>query len=394
MKGQGGKVKGKITLAASLAQKPGQGGHAWVLLQYLLGFRKLGWDVLFLDAIDPATCIDRGGTPCELEHSCNLEDFRAVMDGFDLQDCWSLDCNSGERVLGVPRQQVLEHVRDSVALINVMGFLDDDEIMGQAASRVFLDIDPGFGQMWQALGLASLFDGYDSHVTIGLNSGQPGCGIPPCGIDWITTLQPLVLDYWPPVYSPSNDRMTSVVSWRGAYGPLEYRGNRYGLRAHEFRKFVALPTASGQACQLALNIHPGDHQDLELLLSNGWEIVDPGQHAGDPWSYRRYIQQSGSEFMCAKNMYVETASGWFSDRSICYLGSGKPVLAQDTGLEQHLPVGEGLLLYTSLEEAVAGVSELGENYQKHALAARDIAEQYFDSGKVLGQLLDRLGAGS
>jgi hypothetical protein len=384
-------LNGKITIAASLAQKPGQGGHAWVLLQYLLGFRKLGWDVLFLDALDPSMCIDRNGRSCTLEESSNLESFLSVMKAFGLQESFSLDYNRGEKIVGVPRRRVLEHVRDSALLINVMGFLDDEDVLGQARKRVFLDIDPGFGQMWQALGLARLFDGYDHHVTIGMNIGKHDCAIPNCGISWLTTFQPLVLEFWPPVFLAGNSRMTSVVSWRGAYGPVEYQGRSYGLRVHEFRKFLTLPVATRQKFELALSIHPDDARDLELLHANGWGIADPGNCAGDPAAYRAYIQASGSEFMCAKNMYVQSRSGWFSDRSICYLGSGKPVLAQDTGLDSMLPVGEGLLLFETLDQAVAGVEELRADYEKHSRAAREMAEEVFESGKVLGKLLARLG---
>ena len=384
-------MRGKIVIAASLAQKPLQGGHAWVLLQYLLGFRKLGWDVLFLDALEPGMCFDQKLNPCSLEQSQNLKAFLRVMTAFDLQDAFSLFVNKGERCIGKSRRQVLDHVRDSEVFINIMGFFSDEQVLAQARKRVFLDIDPGFGQMWEASGLAHLFDGYDCHITIGENIGMQGCRIPNCGLEWITTPQPVVLDYWPPVYFEENTRMTSVASWRGAYGPVEYQGKSYGLRAHEFRKFVSLPSVTEQEFQLALSIHPGDAKDVHLLTSHGWQLVDPLRHARDPWTYQAYIQKSASEFMTAKNMYVDTKSGWFSDRSICYLSSGKPVLAQDTGLGSLFPAGEGLLLFGTLDDAIHGVEELRSDYKRHALAARAIAEQYFDSDKVLGRLLGKLG---
>ena len=163
------------------------------------------------------------------------------------------------------------------------------------------------------------------------------------------------------------------------------------LRAHEFRKFASLPSVTEQEFQLALSIHPDDAKDVHLLTSHGWQLVDPLMHAGDPWTYPAYIQKSASEFMTAKNMYVDTKSGWFSDRSICYLSSGKPVLAQDTGLGSLIPAGEGLLLFETLDDAIDGVEELRSNYKRHAVAARSIAEQYFDSDKVLGRLLGKLG---
>jgi hypothetical protein len=280
-----------------------------------------------------------------------------------------------------------------------MGFLTDEEVLSRAPRRVFLDIDPGFGQMWHDLGLHDVFHGHDDYVTIGENIGRPGCSIPTCGLKWITTPQPIVLDYWPagrignpsyPAAGSGGDGFTSIASWRGPFGPLEYKGKTYGLRVHEFRKFVTLPRRSGRPFQVALDIHPDEVNDRALLNANGWSVVDPIAVAGDPWAYQAYIQGSGSEFMVAKNMYVQAHSGWFSDRSICYLASAKPVVAQDTGLEHLIPTGEGLLTFTTLEEALAGVEEISLNYPRHARAARALAQEVFDSDKVLSRLLSKL----
>jgi glycosyltransferase involved in cell wall biosynthesis len=226
-------------------------------------------------------------------------------------------------------------------------------------------------------------------VTIGENIGQPDCTIPSCGLQWMTTPQPVVLDYWP-VQTPGGKSFTSIASWRGPFGPIEYRGKTYGLRAHEFRRFASLPRISEQSFELALDIHAADVKDITLLTENGWSLVEPSTVVGDPGSYQTYIQNSKAEFMVAKNMYVQTRGGWFSDRSICYLASGKPVLAQDTGLRQLYPTGEGLLIFSTLEEALAGVEEICRNYHRHARAARALAEEYFDSDKVLTRLLNKL----
>src|SRR5438270_3137135 len=178
--------------------------------------------------------------------------------------------------------------------------------------------------------------------------------------------------------------ITSVGSWRGPFAPIEYEGRTYGLRAHEFRKFAALPRKIGRRCEFALNIDPAETKDLALLAAGGWQLVDPRIVARDPSAYQAYIQNSWAEFMVAKNMYVQSKSGWFSDRSICYLASGKPVLAQDTGIRELYPVGEGLLAFDDFEQAIAGAEELERDYPRHARAARRIAEDYFDSDRVLG----------
>jgi hypothetical protein len=378
-----------IVIAGSLAQKPRHGGHTWVFLQYLLGFRRLGWDVLFLDRLEPGMCVDETGRPSSFADSLNLSYFQKVMHGFGLSDAFSLDYNRGECVVGLPRQRVLERARNSAFVLNVMGFLIDEDVLRCVPRRVFLDIDPGFGQMWHELGLHNLFQGHDDYVTIGENIGQGDCTIPTCGLKWITTPQPVILDYWPAV-GAVGDWFTSIATWRGTYGPLAYQGKTYGLRVHEFRKFIMLPIRSGRPFQLALDIHSAEAKDRALLDANRWSVVDPLAVAGDPWAYQAYIQGSKAEFMVAKNMYVQTNCGWFSDRSICYLASGKPVLAQDTGLERLVPTGAGLLTFTTLEEAVAGVEELCRDYARHARAARALAEDRFDSDKVLTRLLGKL----
>ena len=189
-------------------------------------------------------------------------------------------------------------------------------------------------------------------------------------------------------------RFTGVGTWRGAFGPLEYCGRTYGLRVHEFRKFVRLPQLTGQPFELALDIHPAETADLALLAECGWSLVDPKTVAGNPWDYRDFIQRSLGEFMVAKNMYVQARAGWMSDRSLCYLASGRPVVAQDTGLEQLYPTGRGLLTFSTLEEAAESVYEIYRDPDAHASAARAMAEEHFDSDKVLSRLLDQLGCES
>jgi hypothetical protein len=247
-----------------------------------------------------------------------------------------------------------------------MGYIDDADILESVQRRVFLDIDPGFGQMWRELGLHDPFRGHEYLVTIGERIGQSGCSIPTCGVDWIGMHQPIVLNRWPATPSSADSRITSIATWRGAFAPIEYAGRTYGLRVHEFRKFASFPQHIDVPCELALHIDAGDERDRTLLERSGWRLVDPRQVAGNPHSYQSYIQGSYAEFMVAKTMYVETRSGWFSDRSICYLATAKPVIAQDTGLADLYPVGEGLLTFTTLDEAVARAEELVRHYANHA----------------------------
>jgi len=380
-----------IAIAGSIAQKPGRGGHTWVFLQYLLGFRKLGWDVVFLDRLEPDMRIGPGAADDSLEDSLNVRYFRDVMTRFGFGRCYALLCHGGTRTIGLSRAEILERVSASAALINVMGFLNDAEIFAAARKRIFLDIDPGFGQMWQALGLHDAFSAHDAFVTIAERIGESDCSIPTCGLPWITTRQPIVLDEWaaaPPV--DGNAPITSVATWRGAYGPIEYGGATYGLRAHEFRKFASLPELAHRRFEVALEIGQADGKDVELLRGHGWSLVEPEVAAGDPWRYRDYIRSSAAELMIAKGMYVRSRSGWFSDRSICYLASGRPVLAQDTGFSDTLPTGEGLIAFSTVEEAAAGIETIERDPAGHARAARRLAESSFDSSMVLNTLVRRL----
>jgi hypothetical protein len=379
-----------IIVAGALAQRPWQGGHTWVFLQYLLGFQRLGFEVLFVDRLEPGMCVDAVGAPASFRSSENVRYLDRVMERFGLAGRWSLLFDSGREVAGLERRELVEAARRSALLLNVMGYLDDEEVLGAAPLRAFLDIDPGFGQMWVELGLARLFDGHDRHITVGGRVGDPGCAIPTCGLDWVRTLPPVELSEWPAI-AGGGDRFTSVVSWRGLFGPIEYKGQIYGLRVHEFRRFAELPQRTPARFELALDIDDADAADRQRLEESGWVLADPRLAAGDPWRYRAYVQGSSAELMIAKNLYVDTRSGWFSDRSACYLASGRPVLAQDTGLGGLVPCGEGLVTFSTLEDAVAGIEEITGDLERHSRAAREVAEEYFAAERVLPRLLVELG---
>jgi hypothetical protein len=165
----------------------------------------------------------------------------------------------------------------------------------------------------------------------------------------------------------------------------------YGLKAHEFRKFVELPQRSSCDYEIALQIHPSDHKDLEALRTKGWRVTDPKTAAGSPQQFRRFVRSSGAEFSVAQGIYVDTNSGWFSDRTVRYLASGKPALVQETGFSRHYPTGEGLLTFKTLDEAVDGAERIAGDYGKHCAAARRVAEAHFDSDKVIREIAETIG---
>ena len=228
-----------LVIAGALAQKPKIAGHTWALLQYLLGFRRLGWRTLFIDYLEPSLCVDERGRNCALEDSDNLRYVLDVVRAFGLEEDYVLIGPGGESLIGMPRSRLLERVGHSAALLNIMGYLRDEEILGRASKRVFLDIDPGFGQFWDDLGLHCPFAGYDSFVTIGLNIGRPDCTIPTCGLDWIVTPQPVVLEWWPRSEVPG-ESFTTIAGCAGLMGPWN---SRVSLTA-----FACTSSASSWTC--------------------------------------------------------------------------------------------------------------------------------------------------
>ena len=301
---------------------------------------------------------------------------------------------SGTEAIVGPSLDDLVAIAPEATLVNISGHLTLPTLFDAFRQRVMVDIDPGFTQFWHEAGIPEAnVEGHDAYFTIGELIGTPGCPIPTGGIDWRPTRQPVVLADWPVTDSPQPDRFTTIATWRGPFGPVEHGGRTYGLKVHEFRKFISLPRDSQHDFEIALDIHPAETPDLEALQENRWRIVDPRAAAGDVDAFRAYIQGSGAEFSVAQGMYVDTACGWFSDRTTRYLASGKPALVQETGFSRTLPVGEGLVSFRTLEEAVAGAAEIAHNYGRHSAAARRIAEEHFDAVRVLARFCERAGIG-
>jgi len=277
-------------------------------------------------------------------------------------------------------------------LVNISGHLRAPQLLRRFRRKVYLDQDPGFTHLWHAAGESSArLDDHDFYFSVGENIGTTVCPIPTGSIRWRPTRQPVVLEHWPVAREGAPDRFTTVASWRGPYGPVAHEGHVFGLKVHEFRKFAALPRRAAQRFEIALDVHPADGKDLGLLRDHAWHVVDPTVVAPDPLAFRQYVQTSGAEFSVAQGLYVESRCGWFSDRTARYLASGKPALVQDTEFGRTYPVGEGLVTFRTLEEAIAGAEGIAKDYEGHCDAARAIAETYFDSDKVLGRLVDEVG---
>jgi hypothetical protein len=373
-----------VAVAGSVAQRPGRGGHAWVFLQYLLGFRRLGYEVLFLDRLTPAMSSGEEWPPRE-----PVEWLDGVLRPHGLDDDYCLLLGEeAEETVGLSRAEAIERVRRSTLLLDVMGFLGDEEILAAAPRTAYLDIDPGFPQMWQELSLHRSFGDHDAYATVGLRVGKEDSLVPTCGVEWFPTPQPVVVEQWPA--TAPGELYTSVGSWRGPFEPIEFAGERFGLRAHQLRRFAELPQAVEVPLELALDIDDADAADAERLREGGWNLVAPAQVAAGTDDYRRYVQNSRAEMGIAKDIYVRSRGGWLSDRSLCYLASGKPVLAQATGYELEVETGAGLLPFSGPDDAAAGIEAIEGDYRRHSAAARELARERFGSDRVLTELLEAL----
>jgi hypothetical protein len=380
-----------ILVSGMMATVPHQGGATWAVLQYLLGFWRLGHDVYFIEPVAESALQPAG---VSLASSENAAYFRRVVAEFGLEETSALLLSGTQVTVGPDYRQLCRLTQRADVLIDISGMLAGHELARDIPVRVYLDLDPAFNQLWHAAqGIDVGFGDHTHFVTIGRAIGRPDhpqCEVPTCGLDWITTFQPVVLSYWPRTEALDYDALTTVANWRG-YGSIDHDGVFYGQKAHALRRFITLPTLAGENFLLALAIHPGEVKDLEALAGNGWCLVDPARVARTPAAYRRFVQGSRAELGIAKSGYVASRCGWFSDRSVCYLASGRPVLAQETGFSSFLPTGAGLLAFETLDQAVEGVAALRKDYQRHAQAARNIAEEYFDSDKVLRRLLQSIG---
>ena len=363
-------------VAGAIANKPHNGGESWVRLSWVLGLQRLGFEVHF---------VEQGGR----EGTTYLEQVAAR---FGLTGRITMVTADGDVLNGLSDRELADLADRAEFLVNISGNLSAPTVLSRFRQRAYIDIDPGYTQFWHVAGqLGTALRQHDAWFTVGGNIGTPACPIPTDGIPWQTVRPPVVLDEWPVRTTDRPNRLTTVAGWRGAFGVVEAGGLRYGVKAHQWRRFLELPALVPQQLEVALAIDPGDEKDRTSLLDHGWHLVDPGKVAGDPARFRGYIQGSGGEFSVAQGIYVETNSGWFSDRTVSYLASGKPVLVQDTGISGTLPTGEGLITFTNLREAADGAKRIAASYDSHARAARRLAEEYFDSDRVLGKFLDDLG---
>jgi len=368
-------VNERLVLAGMTAAVPGHGGATWAALQYALGLRALGHDVLLLDEV-------RGpGDPAARE-AC----LKHVVAAFGFEGRAALLTGDG-RAAGMAYEDVLAFAREADLLVNLAGTLHDPRVLEAVPRRLLVDLDPAFTQLWHAQGVDVGIAAHDRFASVGLRLHAPECAVPDGGVRWEPTLPPVVLEHWPVASQEPTEGLTAIANWR-SYGTIEHHGVRYGQKAHSVRALIDLPRRLAEPPRFALLIDPGDAQDIAELHRHGWVLIDAAHETETPESYARFVRASAAELGIAKEGYVVSRCGWFSDRSACYLASGRPVIAQRTGWQHVLPEGDGLLGFDDAAEAAAAIAAVREEPARHAAAARALAEERLDARRVLTALLE------
>lgn len=377
-----------IIVAGVISLPPFSAGMAWNWMQFVLGLRELGHRVYFVECVRPEWCMDAQGRSAPYADSINRRIFVSLTERFDLSGRVCQIYGDGAFTTGLSYRELVDVSANADLLINMSGHLADERILEGVGRRIYVDQDPVYTQLWRSVYEEDLnLEAHHTFFSVGLNIGSSRTHIPDCGLTWQPLLPPVVLDLWPFELHTASQRFTSVASWTG-YKELAHEGSWYGSKNAEFVRYSRLPARTGAAFEVCLKSYRDDDEGIQTLRKDGW-IVRDAAHLTSFGGYRRYVGASRAEIGIAKNAYVRGHSGWFSDRSAHYLASGKPVLAQSTGFEWRLPTGRGLLTFSSMDEAVAGVEEINRDYGGHARAAREFAEQYLDHRKVLPDMLER-----
>ncbi len=379
-----GPLAKRVLFSGSIAGHPlGYGGNTWAFVQWLLGFRRLGFDVYYVEERRAGESMDERLKPVPFMESANAHYFRQVIERFDLGDRAALLEAGSSAHVGLSREDIEKVAGEVDLFLNQFGSYTS--ILGRVRRSVYLDLDPGHTQVWQdRYGVDMRLRGHDLYLTVGLNLGEPDCPLPTCGIPWEKTLFPIVLSEWE-TDDPPGPAFTTVANWRD-YGWIEWRGVWYAQKAEAFKAVIDLPRRVSMPIEVCLSIADSD-PDLPILRANAWNLVLPRDRTRDPDSYRDYIQQSRGEFSPVRPICSLGKSGWFSDRSGCYLAAGRPVVMEDTGLGRHVPVGLGLLTYVDVETAAQCLEAVQRDYARHAAAAREFAREHLDSDRVLTRIL-------
>lgn len=356
---------------------PKGGGHLWAYLNWALGLRSLGCEVIWLEFVSPNTFAE--------EIRAKIAALKTRLETYGLVNCLALHSFTDEPL--PPELTMASRSLDEVAGADLLLEFRCDtplRVIKRFRRSALVDLDPGLLQTWMNKKLVYIAP-HDVYFTIGETVGQPGTLVPDVGLAWNYTPPCVALPWWPPCET-RDGRFTSVAHWYANGGLLD--DPRLDDKRTAFLPFLDLPLVSGRDLELALDLHTEDDQ-RSRLEERGWRVVSAHVVASTPWGYQSYIQNSLGEFSCAKPSYVRLETAWVSDRTLCYLASGKPAVVQHTGRSRFLPESAGLFRFCELKEAAECVERVLVDYEHQSKLARNLAEEYFDARKVVANVLER-----
>lgn len=399
----------RIVVVGTLAGNP-YAGMAWMHMQITAGLCRLGHDTYYFE-ITSNWPYDPIRNTKVVDSDYAVPYLARVAESFGLGNRWGYRRSYGDKEwFGVSKAKGEKLLAEADAVLNVAGasrFRDKQLVVGRL---IYFGTDPVYDEIEFAKGSAAArarIEEHDDFVTYGENIGNPDCSIPPLPRLRAKTRQPVLLDLWRSG-PPSKKEFTTVGNWKQNGREVEYRGEFYHWsKDREFLKFIDLPKRINQPIELATNladaktIHHGAGEAVRALgvttdarhtlEGNGWKLAEAQGFTTDPWPYRDYVRASRGEFTVARDLHVRLRSGWFSERSACYLAAGRPVITQDTGFGSVLPIGEGLFAFNTMDEILAAFESINSDYKRHSRAARAIAEEYFKAETVLAKVLAELG---
>jgi hypothetical protein len=378
-----------------VANFPDGGGHFWVYMQYAQALRRLGCDVYWLEQFRPVR------DPEQEAHL--LSSFLDKMKRFGLEGKTLLYTRDGQgkghdgktepgslRFIGYTWSEAQTVLRRADLLLN-FHYAIDARLLACVRCSALVDIDPGLLQVWMSTGELAVA-AHDRYLTTGETVGTPAARFSDCGLPWIHIRPAICLDLWPFADNPLSEAFTTVSTWLTTDFLKVMENGKMVLRENtkriSFLRFLELPRHTRQPLELALYLTGKDSEDRARLAHHGWRVRDSREVTSSPEAYRSYVQRSRGELSCAKPSCVEFQGAWISDRTLCYLASGKPAVVQHTGPSAYLPNGEGLFRFTTLAEAIGALDAVNADYGRHCRAARGIAEAYFDGEQIVARILN------
>lgn len=387
-------TRGRIVVWGLLAGYP-FGGMTWQALHYIVGLRRLGFDVWYVEDSSRAVLDPVRYWPSTSEYEANVKFLAEQMAAVGLADRWIFRPPEEQAFcVGARDYAGLKQLyREADAVINLCGAQEDREDHHVIRCLVYMETDPVPTQVAVAKGEQKTIDLLARHhvlFTYGENLGRPRCRVPMERFAWHPTRPPVILGWWDTQRAPPSEAaLTTIANWKHSAKDVEWQGEQWRWSKHyEFLKFLDIAPRAALPLEIAVgNITP---PELQIIQDKGWR-TRPSGSVSVPNEYRRYIQDSLGEFTATKEQYVRPYTGWFSDRSVCYLAAGRPVITQETGFSENIPSGEGLFGFSTPEDALAAIAEVAVDYARHSRAARAIAAEHFAAEKVLLDVVQKIG---